>query len=279
MLASAIRWVSSFFLKAPPSPFAAATISSGYILLDGGRNFRDLGGYRTADGHVVRGEFLYRSGSLANLTPAGRAAFEHLNVGTIFDLRANEERAHDPDNWQQTPNRLHWTRDYKMADMVAMMKIFADPANSQPTAVKAITGEAYLHMTVEQAPAYRALFARLMAPHKGAIVVNCTAGKDRTGVASALVLTALGVPYATVKQDYLLSNNAPGMNTLARDLLPLMAGLPPERAAQLAGVDGYYLDAAYAGLAKDYGSVEGFMAKELGMGPKQIKLLRQRMLQ
>jgi protein-tyrosine phosphatase len=129
----------------------------------------------------------------------------------------------------------------------------------------------------EQAGSYRELFSRLLS-NKGPLIVNCTAGKDRTGVASALVLTALGVPYETVREDYLLSNGAPGMAMLASSLPGPFASLPPETMRLLAGVDASYLDAAFDQIRKDYGSVDGYLKNELGMGPKQIKLLRGIML-
>jgi protein-tyrosine phosphatase len=136
----------------------------------------------------------------------------------------------------------------------------------------------YRTLAQEQAPSYRELFARLADPRRGPVVVNCSAGKDRTGIATALVLTALGVPYATIKQDYLLSNGAYGMDSLKRDLSSPMAALAPDAAAALAGVDGSYLDATFAGLRKQYGSVDNFLASELGVGPRQIAILKARML-
>ena len=93
-----------------------------------------------------------------------------------------------------------------------------------------------------------------------------------------MTVTALGVPYATVKQDFLLSNGAYGMDTLKRDLSSPMAALPADAAAALSGVDASYIDTAFASLRAQYGSVENFMARELGVGPRQIALLKARML-
>jgi protein-tyrosine phosphatase len=136
----------------------------------------------------------------------------------------------------------------------------------------------YRSIAQQQAPSYRELFARLTGPARGPVVVNCSAGKDRTGVATALVLTALGVPYDTIRQDYLLSNGAYGMDTLKRDLSSPMAALAPDAAAALAGVDGSYIDATFSALREQYGSVENFMRQELGVGPHQIAILKARML-
>ena len=133
-------------------------------------------------------------------------------------------------------------------------------------------------MPKELAPQFRELFARLLAPGKGAVIVNCTAGKDRTGIATALVLTALGVPYETVRNDFLLSNAALNMDSVQSEISPQLAVLPPEVVKPLISVEGAYLDEAFAQLKQDYGSIEGYLDKELGIGPAQIVALRRRML-
>lgn len=248
-----------------------------FIAFEGGRNFRDVGGYRTSDGRRVRWHALYRTGSLANLTPAARARFNRLNVTSIIDLRTTEERARDPDHWQTDRPRGYWARDYGQAQGGGSNPMESAALRS-PEGTRQMLTTAYRALPQQQAPAYRELFARLAAPHRGAVVVNCTAGKDRTGVATALVLTALGVPYETVRQDFLLSNSAPGMTTLAKDLPPAMAALPPESLAILAGVEGAYLDAAFASIRERYGSVQGYLRRELGLGPRQIAALRRNML-
>jgi protein-tyrosine phosphatase len=138
--------------------------------------------------------------------------------------------------------------------------------------------QGYRTMPKELAPQYRELFKQLMSPAKGAVVVNCTAGKDRTGIAAALVLTALGVPYDTVREDFLLSNAGLNMASLLGALPPQIATLPPEIAKPLLGVEGEYLDAAFDQLNRDYGSVGAYLDKELGLGPVQLAALKRQML-
>ena len=259
-----------------PAPAAAAQ-HERFIVLDGGRNFRDVGGYRTTDGRTVKWGVLYRSGSLAYLTPKGIADFDKLHVASIVDLRSTDERRRDPNTWQSASSHGYWSRDYGLG-MTKMPSSMGDPAKMTGAAARAMMARSYRTLAQEQAPSYRELFARLTGPNRGPIVVNCSAGKDRTGIATALVLTALGVPYATIKRDYLLSNGAYGMDTLKRDLSSPMAALPPDAAAALSGVDGSYLDATFDALRSEYGSVQNFMARELGVGPHQIAVLRARML-
>lgn len=247
-----------------------------FIQMDGGRNFRDLGGYRTADGHTVKRGVMYRSGSLGSLTPQGQEALSRLHIASIIDLRSTDERSHDANDLAATFRQAYWTRDYGMSHG-DMAKIFSTSTPPTAESMKSMMSQVYRTLPKEQAPSYRELFARLVAD-KEPLVVNCTAGKDRTGIASALVLTALGVPYETVKQDFLLSNNAPGMNTLTGALPGPMAKLPPEVLKPLAGVEPEYLDTAFTQIKQEYGSVENYLQKELAVGPNEIAALRRNML-
>lgn len=264
-------------IAAPVATQAPATAyDSRFVLLEGGRNFRDLGGLHTADGKTVKSGLFFRSGPLGSLTEQGKADFARLHVTRIVDLRTTMERGQDAYSQKAVFGDVYWTRDYAMS-MGDMGSLFADPSKLTGENMRTMMTMAYRKMPKEQVPAYRELFASLVAG-QGPVVVNCTAGKDRTGIAAALVLTALGVPYETVKQDFLLSNGAPGMNTLSASISPMLARLPADVTAPLIGVDGAYLDAAFDQLRKDYGSIEGFLDRELQVGPEQIGRLRARML-
>jgi protein-tyrosine phosphatase len=258
------------------APAVAQAGQARFIPMDGGRNFRDLGGYPTADGHTVKRGVMYRSGSLGSLTPQGRETLSGLHIASIIDLRSTDERAGDNGTWLAESGQGYWTREYGMSHG-DMAKIFATGGLPTAESMTAMMSQAYRTLPKEQAPSYRVMFARLVEG-KEPLVVNCTAGKDRTGIASALVLTALGVPYETVKQDFLLSNGAPGMDTLAGSLPGPLAKLPPEVLKPLSGVEGVYLDTAFAQIKQDYGSVENYLEKELGVGPREVAALRRNML-
>ena len=247
-----------------------------FIPLEGGRNFRDLGGYRTQDGHVVKRGAIYRSGSLGKLTPADLARLNGLGIAAIIDLRSGDERGRDTADLRGTFGQGYWTRDY--ANTLGDGRLgMPDPAAMTAADGRAFMRQVYRALPAQQAPAYRAMFARLLAS-PGPLVVNCTAGKDRTGIAASLILTALGVPYETVRQDFLLSNGAPGMATLLADMPPSLRGLSPEVLAPVMGVEGGYLDIAFAQIRQDYGSVDAFLEKELGVGPRETAQLKARLL-
>jgi protein-tyrosine phosphatase len=252
----------------------AAQPAQRAIKLEGGSNFGDLGGYRTAKGRSVRWGYVYRSASLAGLTPQDQKLVDGLNIRSMIDFRSTDERKRDSSTWLTEAGHGYWARDYAMS-YSDLMKAFGDMSKLTPESAKAAMASSYRALPREQAASFRVLFGRLVAG-QGPVVFNCTAGKDRTGVAAALVLTALGVPYQTVKEDYLLSNVMLDKSWLSRGTG--MPGMSPDVARALMGVDGSYLDAAFDQMNKDYGSVDGYLKKELGVGPKEISILRKRLL-
>lgn len=262
-------------VTAPAAQAPVAVEKSRFIIIDGGRNLRDVGGYLTEKGKQVRWGRLYRAGSLGGLTDTGRQTFEQLNTGAIIDLRSTSERAGDRGDWLKA-RPGYWTRDYDLG-FGNLSKIFADPTKVTPDVVRSFMAEGYRKTIDEQATSYRQLFLQL-ASAKKPVVVNCTAGKDRTGVATALVLRSVGVPYASVRQDFLLSNNAPGMDSLRQSMGKQAAGMgggmSPEVMGLLSGVDGAYLDAAFDQIEKDYGSLDGYLKRKLGLKSSQLAAVR-----
>lgn len=266
---------------APVSTAAAvdpATTVTREFALTGGDNFRDVGGYRTADGRKVVWGKLYRSASVGRYTAEDQALIRGLSVGSIIDLRTTRERKADKAPWMHGADVGYWTRDYEFSGG-NLGALFTKGAKLDGETVRKAMIDGYRSFPKEQAPAYRMLFDRLLHSDK-AVIVNCTAGKDRTGLATALVLSALGVPYDTIMQDYLLSNTTLDTDGLRADagMSAAMAALPPEVAKPLLGVEPDYLDAAFDQIDKDYGSVENYLKRELGVDRAAIQRLRQRML-
>ncbi len=266
--------------QAAPGPAAAdsATMVTREFAMTGGDNFRDVGGYRTADGRKVMWGKLYRSASVGRYTAEDQALIHALSVGSIIDLRSTRERQADKSPWMQDAGVGYWTRDYDLS-AGNLGALFAKGAKIDAATMRAAMIEGYRGFPKEQATSYRILFDRLLHSDKG-VIVNCTAGKDRTGLATALVLSALGVPRETIMQDYLLSNSALDMDKLRADagLNAATAALPADAVKPLLDVEPAYLDAAFDQIDKDYGSVEAYLKRELGVDRAAIQRLRQRML-
>lgn len=266
--------------QAAPGPVSAdpATTVTREFALTGGDNFRDVGGYRTADGRKVMWGKLYRSASVGRYTAEDQALIRGLSVGSIIDLRSTRERQADKAPWMQGADVGYWTRDYDLS-AGNLGALFAKRTKIDAATMRGAMIEGYRGFPREQAASYRMLFDRLLNSDK-AVIVNCTAGKDRTGLATALVLSALGVPRETIMQDYLLSNSALDMDKLRADagLNAATAALPADAVKPLLDVEPAYLDAAFDQIDKDYGSVENYLKRELGVDRAAIQRLRQRML-
>jgi len=229
-------------------------------------NFRDVGGYETTDGRFVRWGKIYRSAALAGLTPQDLEKIRNLDIRYVYDLRSVDERRSEPTRWPDTGATMA-SLDYEM-DISAFMAAFAD--GPTPDKVRAAMTSFYPAVVDSHKGQFRAVFAELLEGDDGAILYHCSAGKDRTGVQTALILSALGVPRETVIEDFLLSNQH---HRISGDAGP-MAGMPADVLEVLGGVERPYLEAFFAEIDRRYGGVEGYLAAELEVDASDIQRLR-----
>ncbi len=260
--------------KVQPTPAVQATEHQRLLPLQGGQNFRDLGGYRTADGRTVRWNLIYRSGAMNQLTAADFDYLAKLGLRTVCDFRDNRERTTAPVNWPDGSAPKVFADDYSM-DMSAMGGLFSGGPITGDSARKAMA-TTYPQLLANFNGQYRRMFQELLngdAP----LAFNCSAGKDRTGVAAALILTALGVPRETVIEDYLLSNVYFDPSRAMQPNDPsaqMFKQLPPDAIKALMGVDRSYIDAVFAVIDAHSGGVEGYLKDELGLSSADIKKLK-----
>lgn len=243
--------------------------------LQQGSNFRDLGGYTGAEGRKVRWGKLYRSGAMPMLTERDWGLVESLGIGTVVDLRSTDERAVAPDELDDRTGALFVSNDYGMKGLLA------DMTGGDGEYAYRKTGKAL-------APQYRSLFRRLLADD-GAVLYHCSAGQDRTGIASALVLSALGVDRQTILADYHLSTamrrpqfEMPPLNPADWPGNPIVAfyvamqkgpeGYKPQPLYSPKGVS--HLVQFFEVIEREYGSVEGYLANELGIKEPEVARLR-----
>jgi len=252
--------------------------------LEGGRNFRDLGGYRAADGRQVKWGVLFRSGSLVGLT---RADWEYLlarGVRALCDFRSTRERETEPVPLSEYPTVSYWARDYhtSFADLRTLMR------NGFGTGVAArqamLTG--YRELPFDQATGYRQLFAYLKSG-RIPLVFNCSAGKDRAGTAAALVLSALGVPRDIVVEDFALTNQVLNLRhallkhgrDLAVDANTSLAKQPPEVITAILHADPEYIATALDSIESRHGSMEAYLRDQLDVSELELQQLRDALLE
>lgn len=173
--------------------------------LEGGVNFRDMGGYPAADGRRVKWGHLFRSGTMARLTEADRAHLAERGIRTVIDFRTESEHAHEPNEWGMGLGEGYWRRPH---DETFGNWSDLDPARlgTERDAEKVLEA-GFRKLPEQQAIAYAEMFRRLAEGHVPA-VIHCTAGKDRTGGGAALILAMLGVPREHIVADFLLTQRA-----------------------------------------------------------------------
>ncbi len=224
-----------FHLKPASGPTRVVSIRR--LPLEGAKKFRDLGGYRTFDGHYVRWGLVYRSNHLVNLTAKDFEYLNSLGIRLICDVRSDSDSV----------------RAYEYA--------------------------------TKYAGQYGKILHRLASGDLPA-VEHCTAGKDRTGVFSAILLTALGVPREVVIQDYLLSNQyllAPDtIQNTAADLqrafgLPELPDIATVRTIMSSKPE--TLEAALDQIKKKYGSFEDYLRDALHFSDSNLAALRRRLVE
>jgi protein-tyrosine phosphatase len=236
------------------------------VPLQGGSNFRDLGGYRTADGRVVRRGVVFRSAHLGNLTAEDRASLSKLGVRTIVDLRGVNEAAETPHCIDGVDCRVVGAHiEPRLGEKI--QAALADGTASPFLMMQYLT-EHYRDYPRRCAPGFRILFSTLSDGTHRPLVFHCTAGKDRTGFASALLLSLLGVPWETVVEDYLRTNE------LWTGHIGRYPELDIDTRAAIVEARTPYLEAAFEIVRADYGAPESFANQALGLDAAAVERLR-----
>jgi len=247
----------------------------------GAANLRDLGGYRTRDGHVLRWGLLYRSDALADLSDADVAYLARLRLRRVVDFRSAAEREREPDRlpdgvadvWQPIAGKGLDPRE--LQDRLLAGRLSADEAERW-----LVDGNRAFVRD------YRDVYARfvrdLADPANLPTLFHCTAGKDRTGFAAALLLLALGVPRETAMQDYLLTNaftQVKTRRTLQRIRLASLWRAHAGDVEPLLEAREDYLGAAFAAIDEEHGTTDAYLRDGLGIDDALRAQLRTNLLE
>ncbi len=246
--------------------------------LEGAVNLRDFGGYRTRFGRVRR-HCLYRSGALSGLADEVAGSFAE-RLAVVCDLRREDERGAEPspEPIAARPTR-HIPMDPGSAIEMRERLLREELDTDQRIAYMRAINEELARDHIDD---YRRLIAALVEVGDGGFLVHCSAGKDRTGWACALILTALGVPWPQVMADYLMTNAVLDFDNY---LLPrLRAAYPqrhfdPDSVRAISGVRREYLEAARRAAVEVHGSdFEGYLREVLGIDDALREALRARLI-
>jgi protein-tyrosine phosphatase len=244
---------------------STAILSEQHLPMEGGYNFRDLGGYRTKEGRYVKWGKIFRSDDLHNLTDADLAYLASIPLASIVDFRSEQEMRQAPDK-NPTSVKMNYPYSISPGNLMAaassiedLYKLTAEQADTLMMGMNIllVTDSACVNR-------YRDFFRLLQDDDNIPLMFHCSAGKDRTGMGAALVLLALGVDEETVLKDYLLSN------TYLSDKYANYKNESPALKA-LFEVKPEFLQAGLNRIKEDYSSVENYLEKALNVDTDKMK--------
>ena len=246
------------------------------LRLDGASNFRDLGGYETVDGRQTRWGQVFRSDALHRLTPADQTVVHGLGLRVVYDLRTDAERTHAPSVLPPELRRELLTIDGEATRANSVGNQFAERGFNE------LPDDFLAQVYADLAGRHAHTFGRLLTGLAGGdlpALFHCTAGKDRTGMGAALLLSALGVPEATVLDDYVLSRAFLTERRMTR-LRPKLVemGMDEDRYRRVFGAPRDAMTTALAGIRAEHGSVETYLTTQANLTPETLAALKSRLL-
>ncbi len=235
------------------------------VPVQGAYNFRDIGGYKTKEGHTVIPRKIYRAADISKLTDKDLELLTERNIHHVIDFRGTQEAAAAPDRlWTGAEYTLCPAGSDHVGDPNDMISFLKDD-----NFLLSFYGKPSVQYAGDR---FRALFAHLMqmSDTDEALLYHCTGGRDRTGMATALILYTLNVPMDVIVEDYVASNfYLRNMNREMYTALAEKVGISVEQLEEKMKLRPEYLHAFFDVLTEEYGSVEAFLEKEFGLGQQE----------
>lgn len=269
----------------PPRPIFELQAADGrsvqaaerILPLQGAINFRDIGGYAAHDGRQVIWGRVFRAASLAYLTGADLLLLADLGVRVSCDLRQATEVAGYPDRLPPGVRPWHLPVGGKVGRGRRLMTLLR-----KRNRMREVMEDAYTHVMIDQnGDVFGELFRRLADPAELPMIIHCTAGKDRTGMAVAVLLSALGVDDETIAADYSLSNAyAPIFaEQMAGEIRRLQGfGIKDSQIQALFLAYPETILGALAYMRGRYGSVHNYLLRMSGVGPETLQQVQDNLL-
>lgn len=229
------------------------------IPLRSASNLRDLGGWPVRGGRHVRTGLIYRAPALSNLSDEDVAVIHGLGLRTVCDLRGVREALHNP---VSLPGGIVLSLPIEPsvgAGLKDILRTGQMSGHMSPADMMDLLRDAYRAYALQSHQQYRAIFMAVLAEDGIPLLLHCSAGKDRTGFGSALLLTSLGVAWPDVLEDYLATN------TLWKREIASNFDLPPAVKEVLLGAHETLLTAAFDAIVGEYGSVDAYLERAIGL--------------
>ncbi len=246
--------------------------TSRVVEFDGATNFRDLGGYPSRFGGVVRWGRVYRAAALQGMTPSDLDRLAGLGITTIYDLRSEMEYTDEPDPVPSisVPILGRYMANHERPDFAAFVEHDHGVAFMR---------DMCLNMLHWGAPEIGSVITGLAEPDALPAAFHCTAGKDRTGIVAAILLEVLGVDREIVLDDFELTNQLRGPKEESAAFARMLGhGMPPEAAAGALGAPRHMMGDVLDALDAEYGNAERYLVEQSGVAPDTISRLRELLL-
>lgn len=257
--------------------------------LTGVPNARDMGGYKTKDGRTIQFGKLFRTGELTDITAADKKKLvRKYHLVKDIDFRSQRNilmDGQDPEldgvayshyPYSSFKNLLLTTEGLDLgADMLE--ELIRLDYKGDLLSNYFMEGYRQMYLTTDGIEMFRGFFKELLDADGGAVLWHCVSGKDRTGNATMLLLTVLGVDKETIIEDFLLTNDylrADRKKTYARVLELTGSTRIAKDIASKDGVERRWIEASYQTIETNYGSVDNFLKKKIGLTSKDIKKLQ-----
>lgn len=236
-------------------------------------NFRDLGGYYNDEHKQTKWGKLYRSSSLATASVQDRETLKNLGIKTLIDFRPESEKS-------TNLREYHAPQIYNLPLRGNRFNVFFDNILSE----KMMKGDVLVHLEdvlsfllENNSDYFTEMFDILLDENNYPIVMHCSLGKDRTGVASALILAAIGIDREQILNDFVLSNESINFNALFANA-DMFTSNVQETITALFSAHKETLIYSFDRIAKEYGSVDNYLEQELNLTPKKRERLKELML-
>jgi protein-tyrosine phosphatase len=268
-----------------PTTLPAQEREAHRLLNFGGiHNFRDLGGYRSADGRQVRWGKLYRTGTLHEATDADLRALQQLELAYLIDFRSDPEKEEEPHRLPEPPGFtvveipvLDEGNNAMVGEVIERVES-GDFSGFDPQQFMVMANRQFASQFT---PQFRQFIEQVQGANGAPMAWNCSAGKDRTGFAAAILLRILGVPQQTVMEDYMASRK-PSLEARKSQLLLLRLFKGEEAAEKLGlmmGVEEDWLEAAFQEIDQQWGSFDRYISEGLQLTREDVTQLRETLLE
>lgn len=253
------------------------------LKLLGAPNFRDIGGVKTISGQSVCRSRLFRSERLSSLIEEDIKQLEDLNISHVVDLRSESERKLFPNKLPKFPPiktlNLNILTDVRSSKSNVFEPLRLDPSIR---GAQTVMTNLYRNMPKAFAPHLKILVSTILTSNSTSII-HCTAGKDRTGFVSSVILHMLGVSSEFYKEDYMNTKiyfDEDKWHESIERLLTIQIGKAPHSSVtkEVLDVKEEYIDAAFENIILEYESFENYISKGCGINNATIDNLRKSFL-